>query len=644
MTRDYRPQPAHIIFICLCTLAFYAASVDNYWIKDDLNLGQITNGTSTLDWGTFSRYAWPSHMTHDEFWRPVPVLLGYFDFAMWGNNPSGFHIVNIALHALNGILVYLLLNRLTGFRRPGLGFIAALLFVVNPIAPESIIWVLQRMVLMCTLFSLWALLFWLKGVESGRTAPRVAAMLLLVLAILSKEIGATLPACFFALDLFWAPQSMALSKRLRRALAWAAPCAAILGVYLACRWLLFGRLTISYGEMEPMEYARHNRVFQLMATSLRNCILPVNASVFSDSTVKALRGMMLLGYGLAASRGLYLLWCSNTFRRLVALCVVFLVVSFAPTLLIFWVDEDLFNARFFYQPSIALIMLAAAALWLPARGKDVDFRRSPMGIVGSAALVVAFSVSLGQGLGAFEDASKQVRGIQQALVARAQKTKGTPAMVALWTPSRVDGVPTLEWSLVQAMKPPFIAKPITTIPLLDVFANTETWPEYLSTRIRNEQIQLENLRYVRCEFNPPGITDVFPASTEAIGGWPCALLLPRDGTFLRNNGDEPTFRFQPVGEVSRFRLRLDWMGATDPVLINIVVGRNATQDSHGRISYRLSGKDALDSSIPDLWKDVVQKPHAAPLGILWRIESLDSGGDIVGVSQTRRLLIFSINN
>ncbi len=643
MGRAFRPQRAHIIFICLCTIAFYAASVNNYWIKDDLNLGQITNGTSTLDWGSFSRFAWPSHMTHDQFWRPVPVLMGYIDYAFWGSNPAGYHIVNMLLHALNGILLYLLANRLTGFKRPMLGFIAALLFVLNPIAPESIIWILQRMVLMCTMFSLWALLFYLKGVETRRTAPRVAAFVLLALAILSKEIGATLPACFFALDLFWSPGDPSFKTRLQGAFRWAVPSAVILAIYLLCRWMLFGRLTISYGEMEPLEYARHNQVFERLSRSLRNCTLPVNTSVFSERATMLLRAGMAIGYGIALIRGLSLLRTSRIFRHIAAFSTVFALVSFAPTILIFWVDDDLFNARFFYEPSIAIIMLAATALWLPKSDATPRLSDTPFGALSSAILILTFSISLGWGLGAFERAGNQVRGIQQALADEAELTDNTKTMVALWTPSRVQGVPTLEWSLVQAMRPPFLDAPVNAIPLLDIFANQATWPNYLNERMQSDNLGPHDLRYVRCEFNPPGITRVFSDPTPAIGPWPAILHEPSDGTPLRNDTSEPTFAFQPSGIGDHFRLRLDWDDMTAPIRINVIISQNAKRLEDGRVEYRLSNRDAIDQDLPDLWEAIVRKPHGSPLAITWRIESLDSAGELVGVSASHRLLIFSVS-
>ena len=95
----------------------------------------------------------------------------------------------------------LLCDRLLGKGLPRAGLLAGLFVVVAPTGAEATIWVMQRMVLMTTLFSLAALCLWTSAVDTGRRPGRIAALFLFVLALLSKETALTLPGLFFALDL-----------------------------------------------------------------------------------------------------------------------------------------------------------------------------------------------------------------------------------------------------------------------------------------------------------------------------------------------------------------------------------------------------------------------------------------------------------
>ena len=103
--------------------------------------------------------------------------------------PSGFHIVNSVIHAINGVLVYFL--ALLTFRRiseqtssgkgpakPVLSFWMALfaagLFVAHPIQTQAVTYIVQRMTSMATLFYLLALLLYILGRIQPWGALRIA--------------------------------------------------------------------------------------------------------------------------------------------------------------------------------------------------------------------------------------------------------------------------------------------------------------------------------------------------------------------------------------------------------------------------------------------------------------------------------------
>ncbi|MBI5587008.1 MAG: tetratricopeptide repeat protein [Deltaproteobacteria bacterium] len=134
-------------------------------------------------------------------YAPLHLLSYSLDYALWGLNPAGYHLSNIALHAANGALVYAVVKRITG--RPVASFAAASLFAVHAINVENVAWVSERKTLLAAFFSFFALLSYLRFRERGSASSYLAALLLFVLALLSKPLTVTFPLVLSAYELFF---------------------------------------------------------------------------------------------------------------------------------------------------------------------------------------------------------------------------------------------------------------------------------------------------------------------------------------------------------------------------------------------------------------------------------------------------------
>lgn len=86
----------------------------------------------------------------------LPVLYASFflDALVWGQNPAGFHLTNLILHAVNGILLFILLSNILDSRPTA--FFVALIFLTHPVQVESVAWVPERKNLLVMLFLLMA--------------------------------------------------------------------------------------------------------------------------------------------------------------------------------------------------------------------------------------------------------------------------------------------------------------------------------------------------------------------------------------------------------------------------------------------------------------------------------------------------------
>jgi tetratricopeptide (TPR) repeat protein len=140
--------------------------------------------------------------------RPVVNLSYAVDRALWGDQPWGFHVTSVLWHALNALLLLLLVRRLIEDRAaageaPGLGlspFAAAAMFAVHPMLTEAVGYVGGRSEVMCTAFVLLAMLSgrrWLRG-----DGPQWAVLTLAfwIAGLAAKESAAMVPFLLAAYD------------------------------------------------------------------------------------------------------------------------------------------------------------------------------------------------------------------------------------------------------------------------------------------------------------------------------------------------------------------------------------------------------------------------------------------------------------
>ena len=121
-----------------------------------------------------------------QIWRPLRNLTYSQDYSLWKLNALGFHLTNLLLHALNAILLFVLVRKLAERTTPAAA--AGLLYAVHPVLTEAVAWIKGRDDLLAVTFFLAALIAFVRP-NTGRSTPARAwfFLLFLPLALLSKE-------------------------------------------------------------------------------------------------------------------------------------------------------------------------------------------------------------------------------------------------------------------------------------------------------------------------------------------------------------------------------------------------------------------------------------------------------------------------
>ena len=160
------------------------------------------------------------------YYLPLSMTSLMLDYALGGRpyDLRPFHRTSLALHALNSVLVVLLVYSL--FRRPWVAAVAGLLFGLHPLAVEPIAWIGERKTPLATLFALLALLAYVRWaarppsneVHGGRRRPGwwlyATAWACFLLSLLSKPTTTPLPVVLLLL-LFWPLRRLSVRSTLQ---------------------------------------------------------------------------------------------------------------------------------------------------------------------------------------------------------------------------------------------------------------------------------------------------------------------------------------------------------------------------------------------------------------------------------------------
>ncbi|MGB9234153.1 MAG: tetratricopeptide repeat protein [Terriglobales bacterium] len=163
----------------------------------------IQNG---LAWSTI-KWAFTSTETA-AYWHPLTWLSHALDYQLFALNPAGHHLDSVLIHALNAVLLFLLLAWVT--KRVGPSLLVAALFALHPINVESVAWVAERKNVLSTLFFFLAIAAYAWYVQKPGWRRYLLVAGLFAAGLMAKPMVITLPFVLLLLD-YWPLERMPLN-------------------------------------------------------------------------------------------------------------------------------------------------------------------------------------------------------------------------------------------------------------------------------------------------------------------------------------------------------------------------------------------------------------------------------------------------
>ena len=167
----------------------------NQHVQQGLTLGSVKWALSAVYVGT---------------WQPVVWLSYMLDRQVFGQGAWGFHLTNLLLHIANVLLLFLVLQIMTG--KPWRSAFVALLFAIHPLHVESVAWVAERKDVLSTLF--WLLTMWayIRYARDGGVYRYLGVTVFFVLGLMAKPMLVVLPFVLLLMD-YWPLKRASLGIR-----------------------------------------------------------------------------------------------------------------------------------------------------------------------------------------------------------------------------------------------------------------------------------------------------------------------------------------------------------------------------------------------------------------------------------------------
>jgi tetratricopeptide (TPR) repeat protein len=363
-----------LFLVLAATLVAYSNNFTAEFVYDDYPF--IVENASIRSLSNPARFFYDRASFSDKgayvIYRPLAALSFAANYAVAGYRPASYHAVNIILHAICGLLVYLFFFDL--FRHRIYALFVALLFVLHPVQTEAVSWISARGNPMFLVFLLLSLICYRRWTLHSARRPLLYSLALTfsLLSLLAKEMAVVLPVLLLILDItINRPEAKEQWKQRFMAII---PFFALSGLYVLVRHLVLG-------ETKQMEYwggsfsasalsmvkafAYYVRLMFMPRPLMVEYVVPISRSILQPPVLISLAILLAIG----------ILWLFS-YRRLplIAFGISWFFASLIPVSNIIPL-QAIMNERFLYLPSIGFCAILASPVLLVRReGKSFLYK------------------------------------------------------------------------------------------------------------------------------------------------------------------------------------------------------------------------------------------------------------------------------
>jgi tetratricopeptide (TPR) repeat protein len=160
----------------------------------------ITENSHVQKGLTVENIIWAFTAFHSANWHPLTWLSHMLDCELYGLNPMGHHWTNLIFHMINTILLFIVLERMTGAIWRS-AFVAAL-FALHPLHVESVAWVSERKDVLSTFFGFLMIGAYYRYSKAPDFKNYLLVIIFFSLGLMAKPMLVTFPFVLLLLD-FW---------------------------------------------------------------------------------------------------------------------------------------------------------------------------------------------------------------------------------------------------------------------------------------------------------------------------------------------------------------------------------------------------------------------------------------------------------
>ena len=349
----------------LGTLALYLPGLHHEFINYD-DTYYVTANAHVLRGLTWENVGWALRTITYGNWHPLSWMAHMAEVQLFGLNPAGYHFSSMLVHAVNVVLVFLLLRGATGYL--GRSAAVAALFAVHPLNVEAVAWVAEFKSLLCATFLLLTLWAYREYARKPGAARYLAVAALFALGLMAKPMVVTLPVLLMCVD-YWPLQRLGVpadekgfTTALLRLAAEKVPLLLLSAGSAAIT--LFAQRDIGAlgsGLALPLRLRINNALYSYFDYILKG-FWPARLAVFYPHPENSLAAWkLLLAAAMLATITVLVAWQRQ--RRYLLAGWIWYVVALLPVIGIVQVGRQAMADRYAYIPFLGLFVIA---VWLAA--------------------------------------------------------------------------------------------------------------------------------------------------------------------------------------------------------------------------------------------------------------------------------------